>query len=96
MSVAGNIRIGLMPDNLAELLFKGADLQAERELALSIGFAEADLGRLPSELSMGDLRKLELARTLATGAVTILLDGVFAGPTAGEIAQITVLLNAKR
>ena len=35
---------------------------------------------MPSELSMGDLRKLELARTLATGAEILLLDEVFAGP----------------
>ena len=55
-----------------------------------------DLDRLPSELSMGDLRKLELARTLATGAEILLLDEVFAGLTAGEIAQISELVNAKR
>lgn len=96
MTVAQNIRVGLMPDRLGAMLFRGADHDAERDLALSVGFAEADLDRLPAELSMGDLRKLELARTLATGAGTILLDEVFAGLTAGEIAQITELLNAKR
>ena len=45
---------------------------------------------------MGDLRKLELARTIATGAEVLLLDEVFAGLTAGEIAQISELINAKR
>ena len=96
MSVAENIRVGLMPDRLRDMLFKGADQDAERALALSVGFAETDLERLPSELSMGDLRKLELARTLATGAETVLLDEVFAGLTTGEIAQISALINAKR
>lgn len=96
MTVAENIRIGLTPDNLGQMLFGSADTNAEKDLALSVGFAESDLARLPSELSMGDLRKLELARTLATGAQTILLDEVFAGLTAGEIAQITELVNAKR
>ena len=96
MTVAENIRIGLTPDNLSSMLFGSADTNAEKDLALSVGFAESDLARLPSELSMGDLRKLELARTLATGAQTILLDEVFAGLTAGEIAQITELVNAKR
>ena len=96
MSVAENIRVGLMPNRLGPMLFQGADQAAERDLALSVGFTEGDLSRLPSELSMGDLRKLELARTLATGAKTILLDEVFAGLTAGEIAQITDLVNARR
>ncbi len=96
MTVAENIRVGLMPESLGAMIFKGADLDAERDLALSVGFTPADLDRLPSELSMGDLRKLELARTLATGAEVLLLDEVFAGLTAGEIAQISELLNAKR
>ena len=96
LSVAENIRVGLMPDRLCDMLFRQPDRQAERDLALSVGFAEDDLTRLPSELSMGDLRKLELARTLATGAKVLLLDEVFAGLTAGEIAQISELIQAKR
>ena len=96
MTVAENIRVGLMPDRIGPMLLRGPDREAERELALSVGFAEADLARLPSELSMGDLRKLELARTLATGAEVLLLDEVFAGLTAGEIAQISELIQAKR
>ena len=96
MTVAENIRVGLMPEGLVPMIFKGADRGAERDLALSVGFAVEDLDRLPAELSMGDLRKLELARTLATGAEVLLLDEVFAGLTAGEISQISELLNAKR
>ncbi len=96
MTVAENIRIGLTPDRLGAMLFRAPDPEAERDLALSVGFSEDDLSRLPSELSMGDLRKLELARTLATGARVLLLDEVFAGLTTGEIAQISQLINAKR
>ena len=44
---------------------------------------------LPGQLSMGDLRRLELARTLATGPEVLLLDEVFAGLTVGEIARIS-------
>ena len=51
---------------------------------------------LPGELSMGELRKLELARALATGPEILLLDEVFAGLTIGEIAQLTALLQARR
>ena len=96
MTVAENIRVGMMPDSLKAMLGKGPDREAEKELALSAGFAEGDLDRLPSELSMGDLRKLELARTIATGAKMLLLDEVFAGLTAGEIAQMSTLINRMR
>ncbi len=96
MTVAENIRVGLMPDSLRGMLFGASDPQAELDLAQSVGFSGDDLDRYPSELSMGDLRKLELARTLATGARVILLDEVFAGLTAGEISQMADLINTKR
>jgi branched-chain amino acid transport system ATP-binding protein len=45
---------------------------------------------------MGDLRRLELARTIATGPKLLLLDEVFAGLTAGEIAELSKLLKEKK
>jgi ABC-type branched-subunit amino acid transport system ATPase component len=85
-----------MPDNLWQMLMHGPDLDEELAIALSVGFSEDDLKRTPSTLSMGDLRKLELARTLATNPQIMLLDEVFAGLTVGEIAQISELLARKR
>ena len=96
INVAENIRVGLMPDSIRLMLTEGPDPEAELELARSVGFDAGDLARKPSELSMGDLRKLELARTLATAPQIILLDEVFAGLTVGEIAQISELLARKR
>lgn len=96
MTVAENIRVGLTPDSIMAMIFGRSDPAEELELAEAVGFDAADLDRLPSELSMGDLRKLELARTLATGAKVVLLDEVFAGLTVGEIAQISNLINEKR
>jgi len=61
-----------------------------------VGFAPGALDRLPSELTMGDLRKLELARTMATGPKVMLLDEVFAGLTGGELAQISDLIQQMR
>ena len=96
MDVLENIRLGLMPNSLWQMLTRNPDRYKEIELALSVGFREDDLNRHPAELSMGDLRKLELARTLATDPSIMLLDEVFAGLTAGEIAQIAELINKKR
>jgi len=92
MNVGENIRVGLMPNSLIEMIRKPADQKRELELALSVGLDADDLARHPSELPMGNLRKLELARTLATNPQVVLLDEVFAGLTAGEIEQITELL----
>jgi branched-chain amino acid transport system ATP-binding protein len=96
MSVAENIRVGLMPDSVWEMITRGPDPDRELELALSVAFREEQLDRLPSELSMGDLRKLELARTMATGPRLMLLDEVFAGLTVGEIAMISALVRRMR
>lgn len=96
MDVAGNIRVGMMPDSILSMLFRGPDRDAESRIAQSVGFRESDLERAPNELSMGDLRKLELARTLATNPQIMLLDEVFAGLTVGEISQISDLIAKKR
>ena len=93
LTVAENIRVGLMPDSVWEMITCGADRDREMELALSVGFTEGDLERTPSELSMGNLRKLELARTLATSPRLMLLDEVFAGLAAAEISVISGLLQ---
>jgi len=96
MSVAENIRVGLMPDSVWHMMKTGPDIARELELALAVGFSEDQLKHLPSELSMGDLRKLEMARTLATAPRLMLLDEVFAGSTVGEIAMISDLVQKMR
>ncbi|MFK7875634.1 MAG: ABC transporter ATP-binding protein [Paracoccaceae bacterium] len=96
LSVAENIRVGLMPDSLREMIFGRPDYEHEATLARSVGFTDQDLHRPVSELAMGDLRKLEFARTLATGATVLLLDEVFAGLTTGEISMIAELIQDLR
>jgi ABC-type branched-subunit amino acid transport system ATPase component len=96
MDVLSNIEVGLMPDSILAMLTTAPNLDDARALARSVGLADGDWHRRPSELSMGDLRKLELARTLATRPEVVLLDEVFAGLTTGEIAQIAGLLGEKR
>ena len=96
LTVRENIRVGLMPNSIRKLIFGATDAAREEELAESVGFSLEDLQRSAAELSMGDLRKLEFARTLATGARTLLLDEVFAGLTTGEIAMIADLIEQLR
>lgn len=96
LTVRDNIAVGLMPNSIRGLLFRGSDRAREDELAQAVGFQPADLDKAASELAMGDLRKLEFARTLATGAKVLLLDEVFAGLTSGEVAMIAELIQSLR
>lgn len=96
MNVLENIRVGKMPNNLWQMITAKPDIEKETNIALSVGFAKDDLLRTPGELSMGDLRKLEMARTIATGTKVMLLDEVFAGLTVAEIAQISTLIQQMR
>ena len=96
MTVIDNIRVGMMPDSVRRLIAGRPPEGKDRELARSVGFGEREAAMYPRELSMGELRKLELARTLATGPEVMLLDEVFAGLTRGEIAQLSDLLLDER
>ena len=96
LTVRENISVGLMPNSIRDMVFKASDHGKETELALSVGLSESDLDRTVGELAMGDLRKLEFARTLATGANIMLLDEVFAGLTSGEITMIAELVQQLR
>ena len=96
LSVLENIRVGFMPNSVWGMVVERSNVEQERDLAREVGFNAADLEKPASDLSMGDLRKLELARTLATGAKVLLLDEVFAGLTVGEITQISALIQKLR
>ena len=96
MNVLENIRIGQMPNSLWQMIRQKPDVEREVEIALSVGFSDKDLLRQPGELSMGDLRKLEMARTIATQPSVMLLDEVFAGLTMAEIEQIARLIQKMR
>ncbi len=96
LSVRGNVRVAMMPDSIWRLIAEDPPAEAERRIVRSVGFEEREAEMLPGQLSMGDLRRLELARTLATGPEVLLLDEVFAGLTVSEIVRLSELLQEKK
>jgi ABC-type branched-subunit amino acid transport system ATPase component len=96
MTVTKNIRIGIMPDEILRVMNMNAASHLENKIGRSVGFSEHQLAARPYELSMGDLRRLELARTIATNPKLLLLDEVFAGLTTAEIGGLSKLLKAKK
>jgi len=65
-----------------------------KKLLEEIGLGER-LSMYPDELTMGDLRRVELARALVTKPRVVLLDEIFAGLTVAEIEEIDKLLKRK-
>ncbi len=96
ITVRENIRVSMLADQLKCMLKLEWDTTGEQKIAESVGFTSQQLDQLPAELAMGDLRRLELARTLATNPKVLLLDEVFAGLTYGEIEQISTLLAERK
>ena len=96
MTVAENIRVGIMPDKIISVMTMNTRDGLEREIGKSVGFKQHELSMYPYELSMGSLRRLELGRNMATNPKLLLLDEVFAGLTVGEIAELSELLKEKK
>ena len=50
----------------------------------------------PNELTLGDLRRIELGKALGPNPKIVLLDEIFAGLTVKEIAEMSELIKKKR
>jgi branched-chain amino acid transport system ATP-binding protein len=69
----------------------------ERADSVLESLALAQLGRRsPAELSVGDARRLELARALAARPRLLLLDEVMAGLRAAEVETMVALIRSLR
>jgi branched-chain amino acid transport system ATP-binding protein len=95
MSIFDNIYVGLLPSNKSGL-FKNNNLK-ERVFEIirkvSISDAPSTLGK---DLAHDELRKLEIARAIATDPELLLLDEIVSGLTAeesNEIGEIIRMLN---
>jgi len=95
MTVAENIHVSTIPDEVIKLVTRRGHGEVERELAEGVGLKER-ISMYPHELTMGDLRRLELAKVLAMNPKIGLLDEIFAGLTLKEIDEISELIRKKR
>jgi len=96
LPVIEDIRIGTVPDSITKCLRgQKEEIGEARQIGESVGLKDRLL-KYPYELSLGDLRRVELAKAIATNPRIIMLDEIFAGWTVHEITEISTLLLEKR
>jgi len=96
LPVIEDIRISSVPDSITKCLRgQKGELEEARQIGESVGLKDR-LMKYPYELSLGDLRRVELAKAVATNPRIIMLDEIFAGLTVHEITEISGLLLKKR
>ena len=94
-TVLENILLGLLPDQLLDLLPSAAADARARAIAERVGLAGV-LGRRPATLPFADLRKIEIAKAIARDPQVVLIDEPFAGLTARETASFAELITEMR
>jgi len=96
MPIIEDIRVSTMPDSIVgNFRGGGARLEEVSKIAEDVGL-KGRFSMYPHELTMGDLRRVELAKALATSPRIVLLDEIFAGLTVAEIEEIDKLLRRKK
>ncbi len=96
LPVIEDIRISTVPDSITKCLRgQKGEIEEIRQIGESVGLKDR-LMKYPYELSLGDLRRVELAKAIATNPRIIMLDEIFAGLTVHEITEISTLLLKKR
>ncbi|QCS43477.1 ABC transporter ATP-binding protein [Natrinema versiforme] len=86
-SVAGNIKLFTLPNSIRSL-HGGASDEKIYEYAARIDI-EDKLEEMPGELPHADVRRLEIAKALATEPEMMLLDEPFAGMNQAEISELS-------
>jgi branched-chain amino acid transport system ATP-binding protein len=94
-TVLENIKVALLPDSLISLFADRGVNDKARAIAERVGLGHV-LDRKPPTLAFADLRRLELAKAVARHPKLVLVDEPFAGLTASEVAQFSVLIKEFR
>ncbi|SDQ55285.1 ABC transporter ATP-binding protein [Natronobacterium texcoconense] len=92
--VAGNIKLFTLPNSVRSF-YGGADEQEIYAYAERVGLGDK-LEEQPDELPHADVRRLEIAKALATEPDVLLLDEPFAGMNQAEIATLSKQIEAMR
>ena len=94
LPIIEDIRVSTIPDSIMGSFRGGTHLEEVERIAEDVGL-KGRFSMYPHELTMGDLRRVELAKALATKPKIVLLDEIFAGLTVAEIEEIDKLLRRK-
>lgn len=94
-TVLENLLLALLPDSLFNLRFAPGLMERAHVILAEVGL-EGAAHRYPGELAFADLRRLELAKTLAAEPEVVLLDEPFAGLSASELREFSVLVRRLR
>ena len=95
MTVVENVTIGSLFGKEKEVLTK-RDPRAEAHYWLEFVGLKVDDQTMPGELTAGNLRRLELARALATHPKLLLADEIMSGLNQEEIVQASLVLKKIR
>jgi ABC-type branched-subunit amino acid transport system ATPase component len=90
-----NVLLALLPDKILNLKFSSELITRAREILKQVQLQD-DEHRFPGELPFANLRRLELAKTLAAYPKLMLLDEPFAGLSAAEVREFSALIRAVR
>jgi branched-chain amino acid transport system ATP-binding protein len=94
-TVLENVKLALLPDSLMRLATEAAVTERARRIAERVGLG-AVLNRHPFTLPFADLRRMEMAKAIASDPKVVLLDEPFAGLTPTEIATFSDLIRTFR
>ncbi|QOZ77905.1 ABC transporter ATP-binding protein [Bradyrhizobium sp. CCBAU 53351] len=94
-TVLENVLLALLPDSMLNFRFSETLRGRARAILGQVHLTDV-ADRLPGELAFADLRRLELAKTLAAQPRLMLLDEPFAGLSATEVREFSTLIRTMR